>query len=199
MLSILLAFSAQTAPLPAADLDAALSCAAAIRASETAPTLETAIPSMYFGMLATSLDKAEGAFAERLVQASGKILAASRTVRNAPTVIAECRKRFPRAWATAATLPQDSYERGILCTFVAGGYSGIAQETGGTSGNSSEATRASARLPFYSSLISDAEYNAHGVRTTNDIVAEFGRVMTASLTHGNLRALFNACEAAYPR
>ncbi|MDF7774503.1 hypothetical protein P1X14_04535 [Sphingomonas sp. AOB5] len=199
MLTLLLALSAQTAALSADTGEAALTCGAALRKSATTMSTEISVPAMYLSMLATSVQKSDGTFADRLRANSGDMYRRSQAMTGDPKpVIAECRKRFPKAFAQTATLPGDAYERGAMCTFVSGSYFGLASESARVSGDDSEKKRVEGRVPFYADLISDADYNAHGIRTANDIPREFGRVLTASLEHGNVRAIFQACEAAYP-
>lgn len=203
MLSLLLALTVQTAPLPADPREAAMACATSIRAMAPTPTLEMAVPATYLAMLATSLDKDKsGPFADRLISNSGQIGRAAQGTQLKPGVIDECKRRFPKAWAKTATLPGEKYERGVMCTFVSGAYYGIVNQTAKSTGDAAivaEEARLSARIEFYAGVIPDADYNAHGIHNREDIQAEFGRVLTAALDRGNVSALFAACEAAYPR
>jgi hypothetical protein len=193
-----LALIAQEVQLEAGDHEAALTCAAALRANVARPTVEQVLPALYFIVLAAS-EGDPATMKERMVPMT--LAAADRTAAikdKAGALVDRCRQRFPLAWkSTPAALPANRFQRAVMCTVTSASYFGMVRD-GKVEAPPGEAARAEARFERFTALVTPGLASANGVRSADQIPAAFSRAFTASLKLGNLQGILSACEIAYP-
>lgn len=199
MLTLLLALSAQTASLPASTREAGIICTAAIRNAPGAGDSEFIISGSHILMLAARSEPGPKNLLERTVGLRDEVdkrvatLAASSAASNT-ALMAECRKRFPKAWVTqGVVLPADPFARRMMCVSATSFMSGLSEEDASPALNK----RMTALEARFDGLIADY-LEARGIDTTEKIIAGMVEALDDSLELGNMLGVVNACDTAFP-
>lgn len=190
VMTMALALLAQTVTLEADPRAAAFTCGAAALAGAKEPGIDQVVTGSYFALL-VSKDLPPEEVSSGAIDAIGTMAARSTTLRrDAKVLIAECRTRFPLAWAAGpVTLPAGDFERRMMCTAAAGTMAGI------VGSQTPEGIRLVRR---FGALVTDKELAARGVTSAADFGGQVGHMLAASTGLGNLRAILRGCEAAFP-
>lgn len=195
----LLALAAQTAtPDP---VQASLDCAAAIRSVEGMAEMGQAMPVLYFVMSAARDQGGTTPFLERYVALSKAVGAQVPKVGAAgPRIVAECRRRTPRAWATTAAtpLPADSFQRRLMCMGVTGSLLGVARSLSANGNASVDIASIETNGNRLGGLILDEEFISKKLETTDKVKVAMGQQLAVALEIGNLQVVYQACLKAYP-
>lgn len=178
----------------------AITCAAAARSVDTAVTVRNAVPAIYLAMTAGRDDTGTAPFLERYVAASKAVPAEIQRIKGtAPALLAGCRQRYPKAWASAAvTLPADSFDRRLMCMGIAGSYVGVVRTAAKAGDQSVSLPEVEAVSERFGDLIGDGEFRAKGMDDVDKVKQAMSEQLIAALRLGNVQVTYDACLKAFP-
>lgn len=191
MMLLALALMAQPADLPANTAEAARICAASTATWGGTP-LEAISYTGYFTLAATRETRGAKLVGEHIGEEANIIAKLPATTK--PVPLADCRKRFPLAFAAPVALPGDSFDRRLSCVMASGFVVGLTEHL-----NDAELSRRFGTLnERFIGLVADAEFGQHGVTTEEQARPFADRYLSGIVDIGSPVAIVTACEAAFP-
>lgn len=197
MLIRTLALLAQNAGLPAGTAEAARICTAIeLRSMAGEPNLADMSRALHFNLLAARETRGSGRMLDNL-QAEQALVNPRITGETDDLALrADCRKRFPQAWATRATLPENAFDRLTLCVAATGSMAGLAGSIDNDAGEARWQS-VSERLNGLP-LLSNAEARKRGITSLDLMKDHSDRLVQQTLDTSGMLVVAQACEAAYP-
>ncbi|MBB4097631.1 hypothetical protein [Sphingomonas kyeonggiensis] len=198
ILPVAIALSIQTVPLAADQHAAATTCIAVLTSQDSPADLDWFVSFNYLGLVAAS-EKPDRSVESEIANAVNAASTEKSVLTNRRgKLLKACRARFPLAWSSSATLPQDDFERRFLCSTISGSYEGLLDAIAEKFDVSAELTRVRSKSVHFRALATSADSAKHGLRSQAKRYAAVQDVFRKSVVYGNARALHRACEAAFP-
>jgi len=191
-----LALFAQSTALPASTAEAARICSAIELRSMETPNVTDLGRAFHFNLLAARETRGNGRMLDNLLAEQALVTPHVVGKTDDLALRADCRTRFPQAWATSATLPQDAFDRALLCssaTMIIASLAGTVEDAAEKRRWEAVSDRLAA-LP----LLENDEARRRGITSADMMNDKADALLRQTLDTSWMLPVAEACEAAYP-